>query len=149
MTTIEDMFIIHRARSGLSSDYGPGPICYVGNGFNDNGIVGYVTPLPNNKVFRFRAIVVSAFCEATVQIPPFIACSRAGNGLVVLEPRTTTTIGQLAYVAAYINQTSRWRFNWYRQITADRVRRLVLPDDLPANVPFDVRSLLPLRTAST
>lgn len=143
MKAIEDLFVPHRARSGLFSDYGPGAVAYVGNGLGDNGVAGYVTPLAHDKVFRFRALVISAFCEASVQVPPFVACGRAGNGLVVLEPRLAMEARQLAYIAAYVNRSVRWRFNWYRQVTLDRLRRLLVPENVPEDVSFHVGSWLP------
>ena len=100
-------------------------------------------PLPNDKVFNFRGIAMSAFCEATVQTAPFVACGRAGNGLVVLEPRVLMKPSELAYFAAYINQALRWRFNWYRQITADRIRTLALPDAAPSDLVFSVTASMP------
>ncbi|MDD4052047.1 MAG: hypothetical protein PHR28_09145 [candidate division Zixibacteria bacterium] len=147
MKLIDDMFIVHRARSHLYSEYSAGEVAYVGKGLSDNAVVGFVEPLPKDKVFDFPGITVSAFCEATVQIPPFIACGRAGNGLVALEPKTPLSLGQLAYYAAYINQALRWRFSWYWQTTADRLRRLPIPDEAPRHS-FDVRGILPEEKAS-
>ena len=143
MTTIEALFRLHRAQSGLFSEYAKGDVPYIGNGLSDNAVVGFVKPRPTDKVFDFPAIVLSAFCEATVQAPPFVACGRAGNGLVVLEPRSPMPMRQLAYVAAYINLAVRWRFNWYRQTTADRLRRLPVPDVIPNDIPYPVRAALP------
>jgi hypothetical protein len=38
----------------------------------------------------------------------------------------------------------RWRFNWYRQTTADRIKPLFVPDKAPrSGVHFDVKSKLP------
>jgi hypothetical protein len=148
MKRIEDLFNLHRARSGLFSEYQKGDFAYVGNGLTDNAVVGFVTPLPDDRVFEAISIVVSAFCEATVQGPPFVACGRAGNGLVVLEPKSPMPVRQLAYIAAYINLAVRWRFNWYRQTTADRIRSLLVPSTVPANIQYDVRAALP-KTSST
>lgn len=103
MKRIDDLFVVHRGRSDIFSRYQPGSVPYVGNGLSDNAVVGLVTPLSVDRVFDFAGIAVSAFCEATVQVPPFIACGRAGNGLVVLQPREAMKIAQLAYYAAYIN----------------------------------------------
>jgi hypothetical protein len=147
MKPIEELFVVHRARSHLFSDYSPGSVAYVGNGFGDNAVVGFVEALPKDKVFKFTGIAISAFCEATIQAPPFIACGRAGNGLVVLEPKNEMQLGQLAYVAAYVNSALRWKFSWYWQTTADRVKRLPIPDEIPA-LPFDVLSVLPKATAT-
>lgn len=142
MKPIEELFILHRAHSRLFSDYETGKVAYVGNGFSNNAVVGFVTPQPKDKVFKFLGVAISAFCEATVQAPPFIACGRAGNGLVVLEPREPMTAGQLAYIAAYINRALRWRFSWYWQTTVNRLRRLPIPEAPPA-LAFDVKGALP------
>jgi hypothetical protein len=142
MKRIEELFLIKRARSHLFSEYEPGDVAYVGNGFTDNAVVGFVKPLPEDKVFGAIGITVSAFCEATVHLPPFIACGRAGNGVVVLEPKATMTPAQLAYTAAYINRALRWRFSWYWQTTADRLKRLPILDEIP-DATFDVEGALP------
>lgn len=145
MKSIETLFHLHRAKSGLFSEYGQGDVAYVGNGLSNNAVVGFVKPLPDDKEFYFRGIAISAFCEATVQAPPFVACGRAGNGLVVLEPRSAMTVRQLAYIASYINLAVQWRFNWYRQTTADRLRRLLIPDTIPNDVQFDVGAAMPVK----
>jgi len=146
MKTIEDLFIIHHARSGAFAEYKPGEVAYLTNGFTDNGVVGYVKPQPADKVFKFRALVVSAFCEATVQLPPFIAYGAAGTSLNVLEPRKTMTAGQLAYIAAYINAAHRWRFNWYRRSIGSRLRALRIQEDDSGKTNFPVNTLLPAVT---
>lgn len=143
MKQIEELFNLHRAKSGLFSEYEKGDIAYVGNGgMADNAVVGFVTPLPDDKVFHFPGIAISAFCEATIQTPPYVACGRAGNGLVVLEPKSPMSTRQLAYIAAYINMAVRWRFNWYRQTTADRLRRLEVPSEVPSDIKWDVKEAL-------
>lgn len=144
MKSIDSLFIVHRARSGLLSQYKPGDVAYVGNGLGNNGVGDFVTPRPKDKVFPFRGIAVSAFCEATVQAPPFIACGRAGNGLTVLEPREPMPPAQLAYIASYINLAVRWRFSWYRQTTADRIKVLMVPATVPdTGVHYEVAAGMP------
>lgn len=147
MKSIEKLFHLSRAKSGLYSEYTSGDVAYVGNGLTDNAVVGFVMPLPADRVFYAMSIVVSAFCEATVQAPPFVACGRAGNGLVVLEPKSPMPARQLAYIAVYINLAVRWRFNWYRQTTADRIRNVLVPSDVPSSIKFDVRAALPKTSA--
>lgn len=142
MKRIDQHFNLHRAKSDLFSKYTPGDVPYVGNGLSDNAVVGLVTPREDDTVFQFTGIVVSAFCEATVQTPPFIGCGRAGNGIVVLEPKKAMSIGQLAYVTAYINKAVRWRFSWYWQTTATRLARLLIPSTIP-DAPFPVRDYMP------
>lgn len=146
MRRIDDLFTVHRARSGISSEYESGPIPFIGNGFGDNAVMAFVTPREQDKVFSFTGIAVSAFCEATVQAPPFVANGRAGNGLLVLEPKTPMSSGQLAYIAAYVNSALRWKFSWYWQTTRDRVSRLLIPERLP-NLDFDVQGAMPTAIA--
>jgi hypothetical protein len=148
MTPIESLFTLHRARSGLFSKYESGDVPYVGNGLANNAVVGFVRPLEGDKVFKFIGVVISAFCEATVQTPPFIACGRAGNGLSVLEPKSLMPVAQLACIAAYINAALRWRFNWYRQTTVNRIKHLSIPDDLPKGLQFNVSAAMPAKSST-
>lgn len=143
MRPISEIFDLQRAKSGLLSQYEAGDIAYVGNGLTDNGVLAYVTPLDGDRIFHNPAIVISAFCEATVQMPPFIACGRAGNGLVVLTPKTEMDLASMACIAAYINVAVRWRFNWYRQVTANRLMALMVPEVEQVNLEFSVMDSLP------
>lgn len=134
----------HTARSVGLETYAEGDVAYVTNGLRDNGIVGFVKPKPKDKVFTFPGIAVSAFCEATVQIPPFLARGNGGSGLIVLEPKSPMIADQLGFVAAYINIFLRWRFSWYRQASVERIRRLEIPDPHAVSPgSFPVRELLP------
>lgn len=146
MKRIDEIFTPHRARSDIFSRYDSGDVPYVGNGLSDNAVVGLVKPLADDRVFDFAGITISAFCEATVQVPPFVACGRAGNGLVVLQPKRDMSVAQLAYYAAYINLAVRWRFSWYWQTTLTRLRRLEIPDLAPSGVKYGVQAYLPKMT---
>jgi hypothetical protein len=150
MARIDDLFHVRRARSRLFDEYEPGPVAYVSNGSDTNGVVGFVEPQEGDRVFGFTGIVVNAFsrapnsCGARIQTPPFIASGRSGNGLLVLEPKLSMSMGQLAYLAAYLNRVHGWRFTWYRQTTKDRFSGLPIPDDPPVTR-FPVAELLPDR----
>jgi hypothetical protein len=143
MPRIDDLFKLHTARSVGFERYTDGDVAYITNDLRDNGIVGYVKPKPNDKVFKFVGISVSAFCEAAVQIPTFVARGNGGSGLIVLEPKVPLTADQLGFFAAYINTFVRWRFSWYRQASVQRIRRLQIPDAHAAHGRFAVRELLP------
>lgn len=149
MPTIEDLFILHNARGSGFSRHKAGDVAYVSNGARSNGVMGYVTPRTGDRVFKFVGVVLSTFCEATVQAPPFMARGNGGSGLIALEPRTKLNADQLAYLAAFINTSVRWRFNWYRQATIDRVRRLEIPR--PTNPPttFRVKQFLTMDSVAT
>jgi hypothetical protein len=144
MSTIEQLFDPHTARAAAFAGYGPGDVAYVTNGFRNNGVLGFVKPKSADRVFEALGIVLSAFCEATVQIPPFVARGNGGSGLIVLVPKKPMTAAQLGYFAAHINTALKWRFSWSRQATVDRVRRLEIPQVSEVQISFPVRELLPL-----
>lgn len=128
MPLIEELFMPHNARAKGFDSYDHGDVAYVTNGLRNNGVVGYIRPRSSDTVFDFMGIVLSTFCEATVQLPPFVARGNGGSGLMVLQPRKSMTGGQLAQTCAFINSAIRWRFNWYRQATIDRIRVLQIPE---------------------
>jgi hypothetical protein len=135
MKRLDSIFRLHIARSQAYSDHCVGNTSFVSNGFSDNGVLGYVTPLPKDKVFKFIGICVSAFGEATVQRPPFMGRGNGGSGLVVLEPIESLEYQALLWYAACINKVVRWRFSFGRMVTCDRIKRLELPDVQEANIP--------------
>lgn len=138
MATIDSLFVLHRATSRSFDDHEPGLVPFVSNSAYENGVVGYVEPLPEDSIFEFTGIAISALAGAMVHVPPFIARGSAGSGLVVLEPRTPMTTSDLAYLAAYFNRTESWRFHWYRQLTLDRLLPIQMPDAIPSGVQFQV-----------
>lgn len=154
LVRVDHLFEVHRASSGLFGEYEPGSVAYVSNASDSNGVVGFVEPLATDTIFSFTGIVVNSFsrtpesCGARIQTPPFVACGRSGNGLLVLEPRLAMTNGQLVHIAAYMNRAHGWRFTWYRQATKDRFKGLSIPSD-PTEIDFRVSELLPHRSSST
>lgn len=152
MARVDGVFRVHRARSDLFQAYEPGPVAYVSNAADTNGVVGFVEPKEGDAVFGFPGIVVNAFsrtpgsCGARVQTPPFLACGRSGNGLLVLEPMREMTLPELAYYAAYLNEAHGWRFTWYRQATKDRLSGLPIPPEAE-HIAFPVAELLPEQSA--
>lgn len=143
MLRIDQIFNPLTARSVGFERYASGTTAYITNGLRDSGIVGFVKPKPRDKVFNFVGIVLSAFCEATVQIPPFVATGNGGSGLIVLEPKIPLTPDQSGFIAAYINTYVRWRFSWYRQASVERIRRIEIPNPESCSGEFSVSKLLP------
>ncbi len=121
---------MHTARSAGYDDHEEGSVPFVSNGFADNGVVGLVKPLPEDRVYRFSGICVSAFAEATVHTGPFIARGNGGSGLAVLEPKLPIAKDYLVRLAAFINTQVKWRFSWSRQVTVARLKSVIVPDDL-------------------
>ena len=130
MTRLDDVFTVHTARSVAYEVHEQGSIPFVSNGLSNNGVVGLVSPDPRDRVFHFSSVCVSAFAEATPHSGPFIARGNGGSGMVVLEPKTAMSEDYLIRIAAFINDQVRWRFNWYRQVTAARLKTETIPDTL-------------------
>ena len=128
MKSVSRLFELHVAKSHAYCTYAQGSVAFVSNGLANNGVLGYVEPQPEDKVFPFDGICVSAFCEATVQRAPFIARGNGGSGLVVLEPPAHMSEQNLLWYAAYLNRAARWRFSFGRMVTAERLSRIALPD---------------------
>jgi hypothetical protein len=123
LVVLSELFEVHNSRSSGFEDYKQGNVRFVSNGLQNNGIRGLITPNPEDRVFDFRGICVSAFCEATVQEPPFLPRGNGGSGLIVLEPKRQMGYDELLYYAAYVNETMRWRFSFGRMVSKNRIER--------------------------
>ena len=149
MKPVEDVFHVRRPRSAALGNYEEGAIPYWGNSFGSNPIAKYVTPFDDDRIFRFDAVVISAFGEATVQAQPFIAYGAAGTSLVVLEPRVPMRHAGLAFYAAWLTTQMRGRFNWYYRSTPSRIRRCRIPAHVPEGLRFAVHDYIPDRSTLT
>jgi hypothetical protein len=131
LTRISDLFDIQVARSTSFKTHEFGNTAFVSSGSENNGILGYVTPNSGDLVFDFEGICLSAFCQATVQSPPFIGRGNGGSGLIVLKPRKMMDRATLYFYASYINRYVRWRFSYGRMVTKERIGGLSI--EIPAN----------------
>lgn len=128
MIRINKLFDIHTAQSLAFADYAPGSVPFVSNGFYNNGIVGYVDPYGKSRVFEKESICVSAFCEATVQKPPFLPRGNGGSGLTVLVPKMKMPYSLLLRYAGMINTYIRWRYSYGRMVNKQRLDQESLPE---------------------
>ena len=147
MPKLSSLFLPHVAKSHAFGSYDPGATAFVSNGFSNNGVAGYVEAKKGDKVFNDRSLCISAFCEATVQEPPFVARGNGGSGLVVLVPKETMTRMALLGIAAYINEAIRWRFSYGRMVMPDRVMNFDIPEPALKNL-IDVEQIAPQPQAS-
>lgn len=140
---IEDLFNVHVAKSYGYAKYKEGDTAFITNGFTNNGVQGYVSPMRRDKVFKFDGICISAFCEATVQNSPFMGRGNGGSGIIVLEPKNQMDMGELYYVSSYINNSTRWRFSYGRMVSKDRITRIDIPYPPIKPESFDISIPLP------
>lgn len=149
MKKIIDLFDIQNARSKGFDSYQVGSIPFVSNGLFNDGVVGYVTPLKEDRLFYKLSICVSSFCEATVHRPPFLPRGNGGSGLIVLIPKKEMSEDELYFYAAQIN-SQRWRFSFSRMVITDRLKNLaVLDKPLNISVRTEVSRLLPKQSNTT
>jgi hypothetical protein len=142
---VKELFNLYNARSRAFEDHEEGDIPFISNGLANNGVVGFVKPLKSERVFDFRGICLSAFCEATVHEPSFLPRGNGGSGLIVLEPRTSMEMKELLFYSAYVNANLRWRFSFGRMVTKERVKEIELGKYDPSVEYSDVSQWLPKR----
>lgn len=145
MFNLTTLFDMTTARSKAFADYSVGEVAFVSNGFYNNGILGYVEPFDDDKVFERPAICVSAFCEATVQRSPFIARGNGGSGLTILTPKQEMDYDQLLRIASHINVSLKWKYSYGRMVNQNRLQHERLPE-LPDNCVVVAPQLQGLRT---
>lgn len=138
-----DLFKVHIAKSHAFNLYKLGDTAFVTNGFTNNGIQGFVKPLRGDRVFNFVGICISAFCETTVQNPPFMGRGNGGSGIIVLEPLRKMTIQELYLYAAYFNKCIHWRFSYGRMVSKERIIKLNIPNLSGRINNFQVDEFLP------
>lgn len=118
------LFKVTNAKSKGFKRYKHGKIPFISNGFADNGLVGFVTPNKNDRVFNKDSICISAFCEATVQKAPFLPRGNGGSGLKVITPLNEMNFEELLFNAAYINRVYSWKFSYGRMVTSARIKEM-------------------------
>lgn len=145
MPELSKLFDVRKAYSVGFERHEEGSVPFISNGFFNNGVIGFVEPKPKERLFRRRAICLSAFCEATVQEAPFLPRGNGGSGLLVLEPKDERmSREEMLFHAAFINESYRWRFSYGRMVKRDRVLQLPLLDYSAKFLPAKrVEDLLP------
>ncbi len=137
MPKITDIFNVTNARSKGFETYSFGNTPFISNGFENNGVVGYVEPFGDDKVFNNLSICISAFCETTVQKPPFLPRGNGGSGLKVLTPKINMSYDELLAYAALINTYLKWRFSYGRMVNVQRLMEEEIiepPKDISLNI---------------
>lgn len=149
MINIEAVFNLYNARSAAFERHDEGGIPFISSGFFNNGVVGFVKPYKGDKVFDREMICVSAFCEATVQEPPFIARGNGGSGMTVLEPKSEMSYEAMLFYAAAINKQLKWRFSFGRMVTIDRLKGLSVAEYQKIDINVDLQNRLPSNSGNS
>ena len=128
LVDISTLFELVNARSRGYELYDKGEVAFVSNGFYNKGIMGYVEPYEDDRIFKGNCISISAFCEAIVQEDDFVARGNGGSGLTVLKPKFEMDKHVLDIYASYINNFCKWRFSYGRMVSVQRLNKLKVPN---------------------
>lgn len=121
---ISELFRISVAKSKSTEDYDAGEIPFVTNTILNNGVVAYVTPFEDDKVFDGPAICISGLGHATVHLTLFLPKGNGGDSATILKPIADMTTEELIYYAAIFNVTHSWRFTFGRKASKRRIEGL-------------------------
>ena len=125
MVKIKELFLIKNAKSRGFEYYEEGVVPLVTNGNYENSVLGLVEPLEKDRVFDEVSICLSSFCDATIQVPPFLPRGNGGSGLVVLVPKQKMIEDEIYFYTAQINMM-KWKFGFSRMLIGRRVQNLEL-----------------------
>ncbi|MDB5033415.1 MAG: hypothetical protein JWQ98_656 [Chlorobi bacterium] len=131
MKPLKELFTFDAARSNGVSDYAPGPIPFVTSKEQNNGVVSYITPEEEDRVFVGPAIAISGLGYASIHTGSFLPKGNGGDSLTILTPKQPMIVEQLIGVVAAFNTLHKWRFSFGRKCNITRLEDLEIPIDPP------------------
>lgn len=140
---IDELFHIGVARSKGTEDYTSGDIPFVTNAEINNGIVRYVEPFEDDKVFEGPAICISGLGHATVHYGAFLPKGNGGDSCTILKPKGSIRKPELLYYAALFNTLHYWRFSFGRKASRRRLEHLLLTplhEDAPIELKAEIEA---------
>jgi len=123
---ISELFELKVAKSKGNEDYDPGLIPYVSSTTMNNGIIKYVEPYPDDKVFNGNLICISGLGFATLQLETFLPKGNGGDSATILVPLIEMSTTELIYYTATFNLLHNWRFSFGRKCNRTRTKDLDL-----------------------
>jgi Type I restriction modification DNA specificity domain len=121
---IKNLFSIDVAKSKSTDDYISGDVAFVTNTEINNGVVRYVEPFDDDKVFTGPAICISGLGYATVHYGSFLPKGNGGDSCTILRPKDMLKKSELLYYAALFNTLHVWRFSFGRKASRRRLENL-------------------------
>lgn len=123
---IINLFDIAVAKSKSTDDYSAGDVPFVTNAEINNGVVRYVEPFEDDKVFEGPAICISGLGYATVHYGVFLPKGNGGDSCTILKPKGDLRRSELLYYAALFNALHGWRFSFGRKASRRRLENLMM-----------------------
>lgn len=123
---ISELFDIKIAKSKGTEDYDDGNIPYISSTTMNNGVVKFVEPYPDDKVFPGGLICISGLGFATLQLNEFLPKGNGGDSATILVPKQKMSINELIYYTSIFNLLHNWRFSFGRKCGKERIKNLDL-----------------------
>ena len=123
---IFDLFELKVAKSKGNEDYDAGNIPYISSTTMNNGVVKFVEPFSDDKVFCGGLICVSGLGFATLQLSDFLPKGNGGDSATILIPKQPMSVNELIYYTATFNLLHNWRFSFGRKCGKERIMNLDL-----------------------
>lgn len=123
---LSNLFNIYVAKSKGNEDYDDGSTPFITSTTLNNGVLKFVEPYPDDKVFEGRSICISGLGFATLQLTDFLPKGNGGDSATILTPKQEMTINELIYYTATFNLLHNWRFSFGRKCSKDRISDLEL-----------------------
>jgi hypothetical protein len=143
---ISEIFDIFVAKSKSTDDYEAGETPFVTNTEVNNGVVCYVEPMDDDRVFTGPAICISGLGHATVHLGEFLPKGNGGDSCTILKPKNEQRNADLMYYAALFNTLHGWRFSFGRKASRRRLEGLELKP-LHTDPPIEIDSELETNNA--
>jgi hypothetical protein len=123
---IDELFHLHVAKSKGNEDYDAGSVPFVTCSTINNGVIQYVEPYSDDKLFEGALICISGLGFATLQLGEFLPKGNGGDSATILEPLNPMTVTELIYYTAIFNLQHNWRFSFGRKANKQRIGKLEL-----------------------
>lgn len=123
---INYLFDVAVAKSKSTDDYSDGDVPFVTNAEINNGVVRYIEPLEEDRVFEGPAICISGLGHATVHYGTFLPKGNGGDSCTILKPKGNLKKSELLYYAALFNTLHSWRFSFGRKTSRRRLENLMM-----------------------
>ena len=140
---VYELFSIAVAKSKSTDDYATGDIAFVTNTEINNGVVRYVEPFDDDKIFEGPAICISGLGYATVHYGQFLPKGNGGDSCTILTPKNPLNKVALLYYAALFNTLHSWRFSFGRKASKRRLESLEmtpLHSQAPIKLLFEIEA---------
>lgn len=131
LISLATLFDMEIARSKGVDDYDEGDVPFVTSTELNNGVVAYVEPDIEDKVFKGPVIAISGLGHASVQLGTFLPKGNGGDSLTILTPPKDMCIEELVRSAAAFNLLHKWRFSYGRKCSIRRLSYLDIHYPLP------------------